>query len=149
MSVKHPSNPDYSLAKTLTQGKLVAGAPNDAHLGLNEFERISQAFNAIGVIAFAYAAHNVVLEIQNELPSIPKIAQESKIAMMKGINFTYIVVAACYFPMAIAVFNAYGNKISHNVLDFMFDKVNPAWIITTNIMLIIHLVGSYQVSYIH
>jgi len=85
---------------------------------LHEVDHVLQAFNAIGIIAFAFVAHNVVLDIQTELPS------PSEKAMMKGVKATYLVVAVCYFPMAIAVYHRYGNEVGSNVLDFMVDHVS-------------------------
>lgn len=52
----------------------------------------------LGDVAFAFAGHNVVLEIQATIPSTPEIP--SKKPMWKGVVFAYIVVALCYFPVA-------------------------------------------------
>ncbi|KAI9122786.1 hypothetical protein K1719_005675 [Acacia pycnantha] len=53
-------------------------------------------FNSLGNVAFAYAGHNVVLEIQATLPSSPE--KPSKVPMWRGVVVAYIIVALCYFP---------------------------------------------------
>lgn len=44
-------------------------------------------FNALGDVAFAYAGHNVVLEIQATIPSTPE--KPSKGPMWKGVVVAY------------------------------------------------------------
>ncbi len=114
--------------------------------------QVMSIFNALGVIAFAYAGHNVVLEIQATLPSKP--GRPSKIAMWRGVLGAYVVVAACYFPLAIICYWAYGNQLarSSNILQFQGKYYkglpeNYKGILTAaNVMLIIHILGSYQVG---
>ncbi|TQD99514.1 hypothetical protein C1H46_014850 [Malus baccata] len=50
-------------------------------------------FTALGDVAFAYADHNVVLEIQATIPSTPE--KPSKKPMWRGVVLAYIVVALC------------------------------------------------------
>ncbi|XP_072991565.1 lysine histidine transporter 1-like isoform X3 [Typha latifolia] len=98
-------------------------------------------FTALGEVAFAYAGHNVVLEIQATLPSTPE--KPSKKAMWKGAIVAYIIVAFCYFPVAIIGYWAFGNAVQENIL-ITLEK--PRWLIATaNMMVIIHLIGSYQI----
>lgn len=54
-------------------------------------------FSALGEVGFAYAGHNVVLEIQATIPSTPE--KPSKGPMWKGVVVAYIVVALCYLPL--------------------------------------------------
>ncbi|KAG6546777.1 hypothetical protein Mapa_011723 [Marchantia paleacea] len=97
-------------------------------------------FNALGNVAFAYAGHNVVLEIQATIPSTPE--KPSKIAMWRGVVLAYIVVAACYFPVAIVGYWAFGNTVKDNVL---LQLGKPRWLIAmANFMVVIHVTGSYQ-----
>ncbi|CAM6092731.1 unnamed protein product [Calypogeia fissa] len=98
------------------------------------------AFSALGTVAFAYAGHNVVLEIQATLPSTPE--RPSKVPMWRGVVVAYFVVAACYFPVALVGYWAYGNTITGNILLFLG---KPRWLIATaNFMVVIHVTGSYQ-----
>jgi fatty acid desaturase len=100
------------------------------------------------VIAFAYAGHNVVLEIQATLPSTPE--RPSKIAMWRGVVWAYVIVAACYFPVAIICYWAYGNQLAaySNILQFegMLRHNYKGILTAANVMLIIHILGSYQVG---
>lgn len=98
------------------------------------------AMNSLGTVAFAYAGHNVVLEIQATLPSTPE--RPSKVAMWRGVWCAYIVVALCYFPVSLAGYWAFGNTISGNIL---LELGKPRWLIAAaNLMVVIHVTGSYQ-----
>ncbi|RRT67577.1 hypothetical protein B296_00039145, partial [Ensete ventricosum] len=97
--------------------------------------------SALGDVAFAYAGHNVVLEIQATIPSTPE--KPSKKPMWRGVVVAYIVVALCYFPVALVGYWAFGNSIDDNIL-ITLDK--PRWLIATaNMMVVVHVIGSYQV----
>lgn len=100
-------------------------------------------FNALGSVAFAYGGHNVVMEIQATMPSTPQ--NPSRRPMWKGVIVAYIIVALCYFPVAIIGFWVFGNKVDENILTTLN---KPRWLIAmANMFVVIHLVGSYQVSY--
>ncbi|KAJ0972374.1 hypothetical protein J5N97_020333 [Dioscorea zingiberensis] len=97
--------------------------------------------SALGDVAFAYAGHNVVLEIQATIPSTPE--KPSKKPMMKGVILAYIVVAACYFPVSLIGYWAFGNSVDDNIL-ITLEK--PRWLIAmANMMVVIHVIGSYQI----
>ncbi|CAO2189957.1 unnamed protein product [Urochloa humidicola] len=114
---------DYHLRATTTPGKVFG------------------FFGALGDVAFAYAGHNVVLEIQATIPSTPE--QPSKKPMWKGVIVAYIVVALCYFPVALIGYWAFGNKVDDNIL---ITLNNPKWLIAlANMMVVIHVIGSYQI----
>ncbi|KAA3464151.1 lysine histidine transporter 1 isoform X2 [Gossypium australe] len=98
-------------------------------------------FSGLGDIAFAYAGHNVVLEIQATIPSTPE--KPSKGPMWKGVIVAYIVVALCYFPVALIGYWMFGNSIEDNIL---ISLEKPAWLIAmANIFVVIHVIGSYQI----
>lgn len=98
-------------------------------------------FAGLGEVAFAYAGHNVVLEIQATIPSTPE--KPSKGPMWKGVIVAYIVVALCYFPVALIGYYIFGNKVDDNIL-ITLEK--PAWLIAAaNIFVVVHVIGSYQV----
>lgn len=97
--------------------------------------------SALGDVAFAYAGHNVVLEIQATIPSTPE--KPSKKPMWRGVVVAYLVVAICYFPVALIGYWAFGNAVDDNIL-ITLEK--PRWLIATaNIFVVIHVIGSYQV----
>lgn len=98
-------------------------------------------FNALGDIAFAYAGHNVVLEIQATIPSTPD--KPSKKPMWKGVVVAYIIVAICYFPVAIIGFYVFGNTVDDNIL---LSLEKPNWLIAAaNAFVVIHVIGGYQI----
>lgn len=100
-------------------------------------------FGALGEVAFAYAGHNVVLEIQATIPSTPE--KPSKGPMWRGVVVAYIVVALCYFPVAIVGYWIFGNKVEDNIL---ISLQKPAWLIAmANMFVVIHVIGSYQVNF--
>ncbi|KAL0331888.1 UNVERIFIED_CONTAM: Lysine histidine transporter 1 [Sesamum calycinum] len=98
-------------------------------------------FSALGDVAFAYAGHNVVLEIQATIPSTPE--KPSKIPMWRGVVVAYIVVALCYFPVAFIGYWMFGNSVEDNIL-MTLNK--PVWLIAmANLFVVIHVIGSYQI----
>ncbi|KAL5748286.1 hypothetical protein ACOSQ2_025583 [Xanthoceras sorbifolium] len=103
--------------------------------------RVFHFFGALGDVAFAFAGHNVVLEIQASIPSTPE--RPSKKPMWKGVVVAYIVVALCYFPVALVGYWAFGNKVEDNVL---LSLEKPRWLVATaNMFVVVHVIGSYQV----
>lgn len=95
----------------------------------------------MGDVAFAYAGHNVVLEIQATIPSKP--GKPSKGPMWKGVVVAYIVVALCYFPVALIGYYMFGNRVEDNIL---ISLEKPTWlIVAANMFVVIHVIGSYQV----
>uniref|UniRef100_A0A804LVA5 Amino acid transporter transmembrane domain-containing protein n=1 Tax=Zea mays TaxID=4577 RepID=A0A804LVA5_MAIZE len=114
---------DYSLRATTTPGKVFG------FLG------------TLGEVAFTYAGHNVVLEIQATIPSTP--GKPSKKPMWKGVIVAYVVIAACYLPVALVGYWAFGNDVDENIL---ITLNRPRWlIVAANMMVVVHVVGSYQV----
>ena len=103
--------------------------------------KVFNFFSALGDVAFAYAGHNVVLEIQATIPSTPE--KPSKGPMWRGVIVAYIIVALCYFPVALVGYWIFGNKVEDNIL-ITLEK--PAWLIAmANMFVVIHVIGSYQV----
>ncbi|KAI8533461.1 hypothetical protein RHMOL_Rhmol10G0012200 [Rhododendron molle] len=98
-------------------------------------------FNALGDVAFAYAGHNVALEIQATIPSTPE--KPSKVPMWRGVMVAYIVVAFCYFPVAIFGFWMFGNQVEDSIL---LSLEKPIWLIAmANLFVAVHVLGSYQI----
>lgn len=119
---------------------------------ITKVDQVFGVFSSLGVVAFAYAGHNVVLEIQATLPSTLK--QPSKIQMWRGVMVAYIIVAFCYFPVAFAGYWAFGsyltsrgaspgNPRSGNIL---LQLGEPTGLIATaSLFVAIHLSGGYLV----
>ncbi|KAJ6692946.1 LYSINE HISTIDINE TRANSPORTER-LIKE 8 [Salix purpurea] len=76
--------------------------------GAKEIDRFFEVLNSLGIIAFAFRGHNLVLEIQATMPSSEK--HPSRVPMWKGAKAAYAVIAACLFPLAIGGFWAYGQR---------------------------------------
>ncbi|KAL1205405.1 Lysine histidine transporter-like 5 [Cardamine amara subsp. amara] len=99
------------------------------------------AMNALGTVAFAFAGHSVVLEIQATIPSTPEVP--SKKPTWKGVIVAYAIVLLCYLTVAISGFWAFGNLVEDNIL---ISLQKPIWLIAVaNFMVFLHVVGSYQV----
>ncbi|KAJ0024245.1 hypothetical protein Pint_07510 [Pistacia integerrima] len=106
-----------------------------------EAGKFFDAVSALGTIAFAFAGHSVVLEIQATIPSTPE--KPSKKPMWWGVLAAYAIVAWCYFSVAISGYWAFGQFVADDVL---ISLKKPAWLIAiSNFMVFIHVVGSYQV----
>ncbi|CAH9112368.1 unnamed protein product [Cuscuta epithymum] len=98
-------------------------------------------FGALGDVAFAYAGHNVVLEIQATIPSTP--GKPSKGPMWRGVLVAYLVVAICYFPVALIGYWMFGNAVEDNIL---ISLEKPTWLIAVaNMFVVVHVIGSYQI----
>ncbi|KAJ1267085.1 hypothetical protein BS78_07G029000 [Paspalum vaginatum] len=114
----------------------------DYHLrGATAADKVFDLFGALGSVAFAYAGHNVVLEIQATIPSAPE--KPSKKPMWKGVVVAYIIVATCYFPAALVGYWVFGDHVDGNIL---ITLKKPKWLIAiANMMVVVHLIGGYQV----
>ncbi|WOL00879.1 hypothetical protein Cni_G09592 [Canna indica] len=63
--------------------------------------------------------------------------------MLKGVIIAYVVVALCYFPVAIVGYWVFGNNVDDNIL---ITLNRPNWLIAmANMMVVIHVIGSYQI----
>ncbi|XP_052197764.1 lysine histidine transporter 1-like [Diospyros lotus] len=103
--------------------------------------KVLNFFSALGDVAFAYAGHNVVLEIQATIPSTPE--KPSKGPMWRGVIVAYIIVALCYFPVSLIGYWMFGNSVDDNIL-ITLEK--PAWLIAmANLFVVVHVIGSYQI----
>jgi hypothetical protein len=65
--------------------------------------------------------------------------------MWRGAFLAYVVVAICYFPVALIGYWFFGNSVEDNIL---ISLEKPAWLIATaNMFVVIHVIGSYQVRF--
>ncbi|KAF5449402.1 hypothetical protein F2P56_029852 [Juglans regia] len=130
-----------TIAWAASAGKGVKPDVDYSYTAKTTSEATFNFFNALGDVAFAYAGHNVVLEIQATIPSTPE--KPSKGPMWKGVFVAYIVVAICYFPVALIGYWIFGNSIDDNIL-ITLEK--PAWLIAmANMFVVVHVIGSYQI----
>ncbi|KAL9234801.1 hypothetical protein vseg_009627 [Gypsophila vaccaria] len=130
-----------TIAWTTSLHKGVQSDVSYALKGTSSAAKVLDFFNALGTVAFAYAGHNVVLEIQATLPSTPE--KPSKGPMWKGVVVAYIVVALCYFPVSLIGYYIFGNAVEDDIL---ISLNKPAWLIAmANLFVVIHVIGSYQI----
>nr|GEW13466.1 lysine histidine transporter-like 8 [Tanacetum cinerariifolium] len=80
--------------------------PSDAVT--SEASRVRSILNALGIITVVFRGHNVVLEIQGTMPSIP--SRSSSKPMWKGIVASYLIIAMCFFPFSIVGYWSFRNK---------------------------------------
>ncbi|PNY14093.1 lysine/histidine transporter 8-like protein [Trifolium pratense] len=135
LSVKKGRPEDVSYSNRLVSQESIVG-------------KISDIVNAIGIIVLAFRGHNVVLEIQGTLPS--NFRETSKEPMRRGIIISYILISMCFFPLAIAGFWAYGNKIPDRglltaFLQFHKQQVTKFLMGAIHVMVVLHCLSSYQV----
>ncbi|XP_027356995.1 lysine histidine transporter-like 8 [Abrus precatorius] len=115
----------------------------------SEANRIFSVWNALGIIAFAFRGHNLVLEIQGTMPSDAK--QPSRLAMWRGVVSAYLVIALCLFPLAIGGYWAYGISIPTN--GGMLSALNKyheldtskSIIALTSLLVVINSLSSFQI----
>ncbi|GMN64382.1 hypothetical protein TIFTF001_033460 [Ficus carica] len=123
---------------------LSKGVAPDVHYGPRASTGAGNVFNflsGLGDVAFAFAGHSVVLEIQATIPSTPE--QPSKKPMWKGCLVAYVVVALCYFPVALIGYWVFGDRVEDNIL---ISLEKPWWLVATaNLFVVFHVIGSYQV----
>ncbi|KAK4835955.1 hypothetical protein QYF36_016817 [Acer negundo] len=112
-----------------------------AYKSTSPADSMFRVFNALGQISVSFAGHAVVLEIQATIPSSPE--KPSKDPMWKGVVCSYLINAICYFPVAMIGYWAFGQDVDDNVLMAL---QRPGWLIAAaNLMVVVHVIGSYQV----
>ncbi|ONK72788.1 uncharacterized protein A4U43_C04F23240 [Asparagus officinalis] len=114
----------------------------------SEVDSVLGVINAIGIIAFAFRGHNLVLEIQATMPSTLK--HPSRVPMWRGVKAAYVIVALCLFPIAIGGFWAYGNLIPQNGIltaMFMFHSrdTSSAVLGLTTLLVVINCLAAFQI----
>ncbi|KAJ4962259.1 hypothetical protein NE237_022198 [Protea cynaroides] len=112
----------------------------------------SKAFsilNAFGIICFAFRGHNLVLEIQATMPSTP--THSAKVPMWKGVKFAYLLIAVCFYPLAIGGYWAYGNLVpqKYGMLSALFkyhgNKSSRVVLGLTSMLVVINCLSSFQI----
>ncbi|KAK1360538.1 lysine histidine transporter-like 8 [Heracleum sosnowskyi] len=95
---------------------LVQNRPNGISYSVKqapkEQKEIYGAINALGLIAFAFRGHNVILDIQGTISTCKE--QPSRGPMNRAVSVSYLVIAACFYPLTLAGYWCYGNKLVTN-----------------------------------
>ncbi|XVF18111.1 hypothetical protein REPUB_Repub10bG0183800 [Reevesia pubescens] len=117
--------------------------------GNTEIERIRGVLNALGIVAFAFRGHNLILEIQGTMPSNEK--HPSHVPMWKGVKVAYTIIAMCLFPLAIGGYWSYGHKIPANngmlTALYQFHSCNVSRFVLglTSLFVVINSLSSFQI----
>ncbi|CAA2964940.1 lysine histidine transporter-like 8 [Olea europaea subsp. europaea] len=115
----------------------------------SDIAKICGILNALGIIAFAFRGHNLVLEIQGTMPS--SLKHPSNLPMWKGVKFSYLIIACCLFPLAIGGYWAYGNLMPTNggilsALDkYHGHDTSKAILGLTSLLVVINSLTSFQI----
>ncbi|XVE56248.1 hypothetical protein DITRI_Ditri03aG0223100 [Diplodiscus trichospermus] len=115
----------------------------------SEVARLFSIFNAIGIIAFAFRGHNLVLEIQGTMPSSGK--HPCRLPMWRGVKFAYLIVATCLFPLAIGGYWVYGNSMPENggmlsaLYKFHQHKTSKFLLGLTSLLVVVNSLSSFQI----
>ncbi|XP_072987418.1 lysine histidine transporter-like 8 [Typha latifolia] len=120
----------------------------DLAKGKSNVDRLLGILNGLGIIAFAFRGHNLILEIQGTMPSTLK--RPSHVPMWRGVKAAYLIIALCLYPIAIGGFWAYGNLIpSDGILSAMYKfhshDVSRVLLGFTTLLVIINCLSSFQI----
>ncbi|XP_065036987.1 lysine histidine transporter-like 8 [Musa acuminata AAA Group] len=104
--------------------------------------------NALGIIAYAFRGHNLALEIQATMPSTFK--HPAHVPMWRGAKVAYLLIAMCFFPIAIGGFWAYGNLmpaggILNALYAFHSRDISRGLLATTFLLVVFHCLTSFQI----
>ncbi|VFQ78421.1 unnamed protein product [Cuscuta campestris] len=118
--------------------------------GGTQLGRVFEILNAVGIIAFAFRGHNLILEIQATMPSSEK--QSSRVPMWRGVKLAYLLVALCLFPLAVGGYWAYGQLIPPNgsgmltaLFTFHRHDVSRGVLGLVSICVILNALSSFQI----
>ncbi|XP_048335582.2 lysine histidine transporter-like 8 [Ziziphus jujuba] len=132
---------------SVAEGRLPGVSYNPIKAG-TQIEQIFSVLNALGIIAFAFRGHNLILEIQATMPSSEK--HPSRVPMWQGVKVSYTIIAACLFPIAIGGYWAYGHMIpSGGMLQAFFrfqaGNVSSFVIGMTCLFVVVNALSSFQI----
>ncbi|KAL6322873.1 hypothetical protein AAG906_020913 [Vitis piasezkii] len=132
----------------VTEGRL-EGVSYDPVRPVENVALIFGVLNALGIIAFAFRGHNLILEIQATMPSSEK--RTTYVPMWRGVKVAYLIIALCLFPLAIGGYWAYGQKIPENggmltaIYSYHGRDTSQFVLALTSLLVIINSVSSFQI----
>ncbi|KMZ64200.1 hypothetical protein ZOSMA_37G00800 [Zostera marina] len=124
------------------------GVTYDPGAGKTPIGRMLSIINGMGLIAFAFKGHNLILEIQGTLPSTDKIP--SRVPMWIGVKVAKIFIFLCLFLTAIMGYWSYGNLIPRAGILSALHKYHgqqvPAAVLgLITLLVVIGCMGTYQI----
>ncbi|KAI3804057.1 hypothetical protein L1987_32225 [Smallanthus sonchifolius] len=132
---------------SVSKGRIPNVSYNPVRVG-SSVTRFFDVLNALGIIAFAFRGHNLVLEIQATMPTSK--AHPSQVPMWNGIKVSYTFVAMCLFPLAIGGYWAYGQLIPPSgMLTALFvyhsQDVAKSILGFTSLLVILNALSTFQI----
>ncbi|WOH03618.1 hypothetical protein DCAR_0623017 [Daucus carota subsp. sativus] len=133
---------------SLTKGRTIDESFHQLEAKSN-MARLCDILNALGIIAFAFRGHNLVLEIQGTMPSSPK--HPSHLPMWRGVTLSYLIIAFCLFPLALVGYWAYGNLIPANggllsaLYKYHSQDTSKVILRMTSLFVVINCLTSFQI----
>ncbi|XP_021819534.1 lysine histidine transporter-like 8 [Prunus avium] len=133
---------------SVAEGRL-PGVSYDPIRADTQIARVFGVLNAIGIIAFSFRGHNLILEIQATMPSSEK--HPSHVPMWRGVKVSYTLIAVCLFPLAIGGYWAYGHLIPPNggmlpaLYEYHSKDVSQSLLGLTSLFVVINAVCSFQI----
>ncbi|KAI4297819.1 hypothetical protein L6164_037684 [Bauhinia variegata] len=134
---------------SLKKGRPTPLTYTPSHQGHSTMAKTSDILNAIGIIVLSFRGHNVLLEIQGTLPSNHK--HTSHEPMRKAVIISYLLIAMCLFPLGIAGFWAYGNKVAstggllYAFSEFHRHQVTKFSMVVIYLLIIVHCLTAFQI----
>jgi amino acid permease len=108
------------------------------------------AFNAIGIVVFAFGGHSIMPEIQATLAPEPSTQAgnssmtSSARPMMKGVFAAYVPTTTLYFALSITGYLAYGDCVHTNVLLSSTSEYASAIASFADLLVAVHVFGAIQ-----
>ncbi|KAH0914245.1 hypothetical protein HID58_028691 [Brassica napus] len=104
--------------------------------------------NALGIVAFAFRGHNLVLEIQSTMPSTFK--HPAHVPMWRGAKVAYFFIALCIFPISIGGFWAYGKLMPPGgmlaaLYEFHINDIPRGLLATAFLLVVFNCLSSFQI----
>ncbi|KAL8158835.1 hypothetical protein V2J09_000372 [Rumex salicifolius] len=134
---------------SVVKGRLPGVSYKPVHAS-SDISRVFAVLNALGIISFAFRGHNLILEIQATMPSSEK--HPSRVPMWKGVQFAYLLIAMCLFPLAIGGYWAYGQMIPQDgggmlTALYTYHSKDTSRVVLglTSLFVIINAISSFQI----
>lgn len=127
---------------------IILGRQPDASYALPEgsmADQVRAALESLGLIAFAYGGHSIMVEVENTLRSEPDPRKE----MFRGICAAFGVLAVLYFAVAFSGYAVFGNRAQPNILKGLQAATKDLGIEVSvaiaQCLVILHVVFGFQV----
>lgn len=107
------------------------------------FDFAMGVLDAFGILAFAYGGHAVLPDVQASLHDHD--AEDSRLAMMKGLNAAYFIIFPAYVLITSVGYAAFGVDVSSSLLDNLQNHVSDGFVIFLYILVIMNGIALGQV----